>query len=187
MEITKIKRNTKETQIEAELNLYGSGLANISTGIGFFDHMLTLFAKHGGFDIMLNCSGDTNVDDHHTLEDCGIVLGSAFKKALGDFSGITRFGNACIPMDECLCRAVVDISNRPFIVYDVPTNKYSEYSEFFRAFAFNSGINMHITLLYGENAHHKLEAAFKALSRALRMAVTKDAGISGIPSTKGVL
>lgn len=187
MEIINIKRNTKETQISAELNLYGTGLANINTGIGFFDHMLTLFAKHGCFDITLNCSGDTNVDDHHTLEDCGIVLGAAFRKSFKDFSGITRFGNACIPMDESLCRAVVDISNRPYIVYDVETNKYSEYSEFFRAFAFNAGINVHITLLYGENAHHKLEAAFKAFARAMRTAVSKDGRVSGIPSTKGIL
>ncbi len=182
----RITRNTLETQIVAEVTLH-SEHSKIETGVGFFDHMLTLFAKHANIGIVLFCKGDTHVDTHHTIEDCGIVLGRAIRQELKDCAGIKRYGHAYIPMDECLCRACVDISNRPYLVYHVTTEEYSEYEEFFRAFTFHAGFTLHIELLYGKNPHHKLESVFKAVARAVREAISPDGAITGIPSTKGVL
>lgn len=187
-----ITRTTKETDISAELNLDGTGKAEISTGIGFFDHMLTALTAHGGFDLKLSCKGDLNVDGHHSVEDTGIVLGSAFKQALGDMKGITRYGTAQIPMDEALGWCCLDISNRPYLVYQLDLNSENIGSykaclteEFMRAFAFNAGITLHIKALYGNNDHHKTEAMFKALAYALKQAV-KLTGSETV-STKGTL
>lgn len=188
-----IERITKETAIRAELNVYGSSKAEINTGIGFFDHMLTAFAVHGGFDLKLSCDGDLNVDGHHTVEDCGIVLGKAFAEALGDKSGIVRFGTAYIPMDEALSRCTVDISGRPYLVFDAEfsDDRTGEFDnclteEFFRAFAFNAGITLHIKNEYGRNDHHKIESMFKAAAYAVRQAAVRNS-TGGVVSTKGVL
>lgn len=187
-----IERKTYETEIELEINLDGKGLAEIDTGIGFLDHMLTLFAFHGSFDLKVKCSGDLNVDTHHTAEDIGIALGQAFKECLGDKKGIERYGYMYIPMDEALARIVVDFSGRPYLVYNVDFNRSQlgqmateDFKEFFRGFANNSLATLHIELLYGENEHHKIEAVFKGFARALRKAVeiTSDS----LQSTKGVL
>ncbi len=188
-----IERKTKETDIKAELKLYEKPYAEIDTGVGFFDHMLTALAIHGGFSLKLICKGDLQVDAHHTVEDCGIVLGKALAEELGDKSGIKRFGTAFIPMDEALSFASVDISGRPFLVFD------AEYSfpcsgnfdnclteEFFRAFAFNAGITLHVKNEYGNNDHHKIEAMFKAVAYALRQAVAKN-NSGDVVSTKGTL
>jgi imidazoleglycerol-phosphate dehydratase len=187
-----INRQTAETRISINLSLDGTGSFDGSSGIGFFDHMLNSFAVHGGFDIVLSAKGDLNVDCHHTVEDIGIVLGKAFCGALGDKCGIVRFGSCAIPMDEALARAVADISGRPYLVFDAKFNdsKVGEFDtslteEFFRAFAFNAGITLHLSLLYGKNSHHCIEALFKAAARALRAAVKIEGDT--IPSTKEVL
>ncbi len=187
-----IERNTKETKIKLSLNLDG-GDVNISTGIGFFDHMLTAFAVHGGFGLDINVDGDIDVDTHHTAEDTGIVLGTAFAQALGDMSGINRYGSFCVPMDESLASCTVDISNRPFLVFNASFDQElcGDYEtcvteEFFRAFAMNANITLHISLLYGSNAHHEIEAIFKAVAHALKIAVQKN-DTNGVLSTKGVL
>ncbi len=192
MRTSTVERNTKETQIKIELCLDG-GEVEISTGIGFFDHMLTAFGVHGGFGLKVNVKGDLEVDTHHTAEDTGIALGKAFNKALGDMSGIERYGFFKIPMDETLAEAALDISNRPFLVFnaDFPQEKCGDYEtcvteEFWRAFAMNSGITLHINVPYGKNAHHEIEAIFKAVAHALKIAVTKNTDGS-VLSTKGVL
>ena len=192
MRTSKIERNTKETQISIELSLDG-GKVDISTGIGFFDHMLTAFGVHGGFGLNVKVKGDLGVDTHHTVEDTGIALGTAFKEALGDMSGIERYGFFKIVMDESLAEAALDISNRPFLVFnaDFPQERCGDYEtcvteEFWRAFAMNSGITLHINVPYGKNAHHEIEAIFKAVAHALKIAVTKNKDGS-VLSTKGVL
>jgi imidazoleglycerol-phosphate dehydratase len=190
----KCERNTKETQITAEINLDGEGRSEISTGIGFFDHMLALFARHGMLDITIKCAGDTYVDGHHSVEDTGIALGLAIKEALGSKESIARFGSATIPMDEALAFAAVDVSGRAYLVYEAPLNglRCGEYDvqcteEFFRAVSYNAGITLHIKALYGRNDHHMIEAMFKAFGRALREAAAFDPRVKGIPSTKGLL
>ena len=172
-----INRQTAETRISVNLSIDGTGSFDGSSGIGFFDHMLNSFAVHGGFDIVLSAKGDLNVDCHHTIEDIGIVLGRAFCGALKDKRGIARFGSSAVPMDEALARAVVDISGRPYLVFDAKfeESKVGEFDtcmteEFFRAFAFNAGITLHLALLYGKNSHHCIEALFKAAARALNAA-----------------
>ena len=186
-----VKRKTKETDITLSLNLDG-GDYDIQTGIGFFDHMLTAFAVHGGFGLHVSVSGDLNVDCHHTIEDTGIVLGKAFSEALGDKTGITRYGSFYLPMDESLAFVSVDISGRPFLVFNAefPQEKVGEYDscmtqEFFRAFSTNAFITLHAQVLYGINSHHEIEALFKALAHALQIAVTPTN--CKVMSTKGVL
>ena len=188
----KITRKTAETDVSLSLALYGSGKSEIDTGCGFMDHMLTLFACHGGFDLSVKCVGDTNVDYHHSVEDVGIVLGEAIAKALGDGAGINRYGDAIIPMDESLVLVAVDVSGRGVLAYDMGrlNEKVGEMDtelvkEFFLALTRKSGLTLHIKALAGENTHHKIEACFKAFSRALKKAVKKTGG--AIPSTKGVL
>lgn len=192
MRTAEIERNTKETQIRVELNLDG-GDVEISTGVGFFDHMLTAFGVHGGFGLKVKVTGDLEVDTHHTVEDTGIALGMAFKQALGDMSGIERYGAFSIPMDESLANCVLDISNRPFLVFKASFEQEmcGDYEtcvteEFFRAFAMNSCITLHIEVPYGINAHHQIEAMFKAVAHAMKIAVRKNADGS-VLSTKGVL
>lgn len=187
-----IERNTKETQITVELDLDG-GEVEISTGIGFFDHMLTAFAVHGGFGLKVRVTGDLEVDTHHTVEDTGIALGMAFKQALGDMSGIVRYGSFSVPMDEALANCVLDISNRPFLVFKASFEQElcGDYEtcvteEFFRAFAMNACITLHISVPYGANAHHEIEAVFKAVAHAMKIAVSKNQDGS-VLSTKGVL
>lgn len=187
-----VERNTKETQIKIELNLDG-GEVKVDTGIGFFDHMLTAFGIHGGFGLNVKVTGDLDVDTHHTVEDTGIALGKAFNEALGDMSGINRYGTFYIPMDESLAQASLDISNRPFLVFnaDFAQEKCGDYEtcvteEFWRAFAVNSAITLHINVLYGANAHHEIEAIFKAVAHALKIAVQRN-GDNCVLSTKGVL
>jgi imidazoleglycerol-phosphate dehydratase len=195
MRTGKIERATKETKIEARLDLDGEGRAEIETGIGFFDHMLESFAKHSGIDLTLKAKGDLHVDMHHTVEDCGIVLGAAVKEALGELKGIRRFGHAYIPMDETLSRASIDICNRPYLVWRVNLvrPKLGEmdtelFKEWFHAFAMNSGACVHVENLYGENTHHIVESCYKALARALRDAVSVDPrAMNAAPSTKGSL
>lgn len=190
-----IERTTKETAISLALTLEGSGKNEIASGCGFLDHMLTLFAVHGRFDIALSCKGDTDVDDHHTVEDIGIALGEAFKAALGDKRGITRYGSIILPMDEALILAAVDISGRGMLVYDmpIPTEKVGSFDtelvkEFLIAFARKAEITLHVKELAGENSHHIIEGCFKALARALRTAVKIDAETANeVPSSKGVL
>ena len=191
MRTAEIERNTKETQIKISLDLDG-GNVDISTGIGFFDHMLTAFAVHGGFGLSVNVKGALEVDTHHTVEDTGIALGMVFKKALGDMSGINRYGTFYIPMDESLGMCSLDISNRPFLVFNADFNeeRCGDYEtccteEFFRAFAVNAGITLHLNILYGSNSHHEIEALFKAFAHALKEAVAQNG--SGVLSTKGVL
>lgn len=190
MRTGKIERKTKETDIALSLNLDGTGRSKIDTGIGFFDHMLTLFSFHSGFDLDLHVKGDLEVCDHHTIEDCGIALGNALKEALGDKKGIQRYGSFYLPMDETLCHISLDISGRPYLVFhadfqreQVGTMSTEMVEEFMRALAVQAGLTLHINILYGANDHHKIEAIFKALGRALRQAVqiTGDA----IPSSKG--
>lgn len=190
-----LTRETSETQIRATLDLDGSGRSEIATGIGFLDHMLTALARHGLLDLAVEAKGDLHIDFHHTTEDVGIVLGQAIRQALGDKRGIRRYGHAIVPMDEALAEAAVDISGRPFLAWSVPfaRDKVGEmdtelFEEFFRAFAFNAGVTLHVTLKAGTNAHHVAEACFKAVARALRMAVEPDPRAAGaIPSTKGTL
>lgn len=190
-----IKRKTAETRINLELNLDGSGQSKIETGIPFLDHMLTLFARHSGADLTIAAQGDIEVDFHHTVEDLGICLGQALNQALGDFSGIARYGEALIPMDETLCGAVVDISKRPFLVFNIALTapKVGELDselieEFFRAFAVHGGLTLHLNLNYGKNQHHIFEATFKACAHALRRAWTQRADLDGkVLSSKGTL
>lgn len=193
--IAEIKRTTKETDITVLLNLDGEGTVNATTGIGFFDHMLNAFGRHGLFDLDLKAAGDLEVDGHHTVEDCGIVLGQAFAQAIGDKRGITRFGTATVPMDEALIMASLDFSGRGELFWqcNVPLQMVGEFDsslakEFFSAFASNAGITLHLVQFAGENAHHLIEAAFKACARALRTAVGIDPRAAEIlPSTKGAL
>ena len=192
MRTAEISRETKETKIHVKIDLDGSGTYSIDTGIGFFDHMLTALCVHGGFDLDVKCDGDLYVDGHHSVEDTGIVLGQAFKAALGDAKGIARYGSFYVPMDEALGFCSLDISNRPYLVYDCTyanqsTGQFDNFltEEFMRAFAFNAGITLHLKCLYGANDHHKIEALFKALAHALRAAVRIE-GTETI-STKGVL
>ncbi|MBE6720405.1 MAG: imidazoleglycerol-phosphate dehydratase HisB [Ruminococcaceae bacterium] len=187
-----VERNTKETQIKISLCLDG-GDVKVSTGIGFFDHMLTAFGVHGGFGLDIDVKGDLEVDTHHTAEDTGIALGKAFKEALGDMGGIARYGSFAVPMDESLAKAILDISNRPFLVFNAKFEQElcgdfetAVTEEFWRAFATNAGITLHIDVPYGTNAHHQIEAIFKAVAHALRIAV-KPSGDGEVLSTKGVL
>lgn len=189
-----VTRTTKETDISVSLNIDGSGICEVSTGIGFFDHMIQGFAKHGQFDIKLKTEGDLYVDGHHTVEDTGIVLGQAFAEALSDKNGITRFGDCILPMDDALVLAAVDISGRHYLDVDVPFDTPAIgdfdtqlFKEFFYAFADAARINLHIKKINGTNSHHIAEAAFKSFARALRQAVTIDPQIKGVLSTKGVL
>nr|WP_296730944.1 imidazoleglycerol-phosphate dehydratase HisB [Anaerovibrio sp.]MCR5175750.1 imidazoleglycerol-phosphate dehydratase HisB [Anaerovibrio sp.] len=196
MRTGKVIRETKETSIDLTISLDGKGVSDIDTGIGFFDHMLTLFASHGRMDLVVGCNGDIHVDGHHTVEDIGIALGEAFKQALGDKRGITRYGTVFVPMDESLVMVSLDISGRAFLAYDaggpmapmIGTYDTELTEEFLRAFAFNAGITLHVKVMYGSNSHHRVEGIFKALGRALRAAVKIDAETAEeIPSTKGVL
>ena len=195
MRQAEIKRTTKETDISLSLNIDGKGHSEINTGCGFLDHMLTLFASHGRFDLNLTCKGDVQVDYHHTAEDIGIVLGKAFAEAMGDKRGITRYGSFLLPMDEALIMTALDISGRAYLVHDldIPSKKVGDFDtelceEFWRAFAFNSQITLHIKQLSGTNSHHIIEGAFKSVARALKQALTVDEKLCGeIPSTKGVL
>jgi imidazoleglycerol-phosphate dehydratase len=191
-----ISRNTKETNIKISLDLDGSGQSDIQTGLAFFDHMLDQIAKHGLLDLTLHCDGDLAVDAHHTVEDCGLALGDAIKEALGDKKGIRRFGHAYVPMDETLSRVALDLSNRPYCVWNVNftidrlgENMETElFGHFFHSLAQNAGMTLHCDNLYGENNHHIIESIFKALARALKMAVEHDPRAEGIlPSTKGAL
>ena len=189
----KVTRKTAETDVSLSLSLYGSGKSDIDTGCGFMDHMLTLFACHGGFDLEVKCVGDISVDYHHSVEDVGIVLGEAIAQALGDGRGINRYGDAIIPMDEALVLAAVDASGRGVLAYDMGrlNEKVGEMDtelvkEFFLALTRKSGLTLHIKALAGENTHHKIEACFKAFARAMKKAVKKT-GSDAIPSTKGVL
>lgn len=193
--IAKVTRVTKETNIELELNLDGIGIAEVDTGIGFFDHMLISFAKHGLFDLKLTIKGDLFVDCHHTIEDTGIVLGQAIAKAVGDKLGIKRYGSFMLPMDETLVLSAIDLSGRPYLVYDldltVPQVGYMDtemVKEFFYAVSYAAGMNLHIKQIHGSNNHHIIEAAFKAFAKALDMATMKDIRLEGqLLSTKGSL
>ena len=195
MRQSEIKRKTAETDIAIKLDMDGNGQGNISTGVGFLDHMLTLFSRHGRFDLDVTCKGDTYVDDHHSVEDIGIALGQAFREALGDKRGICRYGDIILPMDEALILVSLDVSGRGMLCFNAnfKTEKIGTFDtqlveEFFIAFACNSGITLHIRQLDGRNSHHIAEGMFKAVARALRKAVDLDPKASGeIPSTKGVL
>jgi imidazoleglycerol-phosphate dehydratase len=195
MRIAKVNRKTKETSIEAEVNLDGKGVYNIDTGIGFLNHMLEQLSKHSLIDINLNAKGDLHIDLHHTTEDSGIVIGEAIAKALGDKKGIKRYAHAYIPMDETLSRVSLDISNRPYLVWNVKlkVEKLGEmdtelFKEWFQAFSQSAGITLHIENIYGDNSHHIIESCFKGLARALRLALEKDARAGdSLPSTKGIL
>ena len=193
MRTSEITRNTAETKISLKLNLDGTGKSQIDTGVGFLNHMLTLFAAHGKFDLTVTCSGDTEVDDHHSVEDIGICLGQAFQQALGDKRGITRYGSFLLPMDEALILSAVDISGRSCLCYglEIPTEKIGTFDtelveEFFLGFVRNCPMSLHLRQLAGKNAHHIVEGAFKSVGRALKAAVALD-GSNEIPSTKGVL
>lgn len=190
----RIERSTSETSITCELHLDESRESSIHTGVGFLDHMLTLFARHGGFGLDLHAEGDLHVDDHHTVEDVGIVLGKALRDALGDKTHIARYGHAYVPMDEALCRAVVDLSGRSYLQFDAVflRERVGDLStemvrHFWYSFAEQAACNLHLSLLAGENDHHRVEAIFKAAARALRMAVGRDEANDEIPSTKGTL
>src|SRR5437588_7626140 len=190
-----IKRTTKETAIEVELDLDGRGMANIETGIGFLDHMLELLARHSRLDLTVKAKGDLHIDHHHTTEDVGIALGQAVRQALGDMKGITRYADVHVPMDEALTRVAIDISGRPFLVFDAQftRDKVGSFDtelvrEWFQAFAVHSGMTLHVATLYGSNDHHIAESCFKGLARALRAAVAIDPRAAGeVPSTKGQL
>jgi imidazoleglycerol-phosphate dehydratase len=191
---SELNRKTKETDVYVGINIDGTGVNNITTGIGFFDHMLQLLSKHGFFDLDINAKGDLKVDGHHTVEDVGIVLGNVIKNALGDKMGIKRYGSFLLPMDETLVLCAIDLSGRPFIVFDaiLPASMLGDFDtelveEFFRALAFNAGMNLHIKLMYGKNAHHIIEAMFKSFAKALDMACSLDNRIQGVMSTKGSL
>jgi imidazoleglycerol-phosphate dehydratase len=191
----KITRSTKETEVAVAVKLDGSGRAEIATGIGFLDHMLDLLARHARIDLAVKAKGDLHIDQHHTTEDVGIVLGQAIKQALGDMRGITRYADVHVPMDETLTRVAIDISGRPVLVFRVefPRDKIGDFDvdlvrEFFQAFATNAGVTLHVEMLYGDNSHHVAESCFKGLARALRAAVALDPGAKNeIPSTKGSL
>jgi imidazoleglycerol-phosphate dehydratase len=193
--IAEVQRNTKETQIRVKINLDGSGVAKLSTGIGFFDHMLDQIARHGLIDLQIEASGDLHIDGHHTVEDVGITLGQAVAKAVGDKAGLTRYGHAYVPLDEALSRVVVDFSGRPGLHMRVPfkSGMVGGFDtqlayEFFQGFSNHAGVTLHIDNLHGDNAHHQCETVFKAFGRAVRMAVAIDARSAGvIPSTKGSL
>ena len=190
-----ISRATKETTIRLRLDLDGSGRASVATGIGFFDHMLEAFARHGLFDLEVECTGDLQVDGHHTVEDVGIALGQAIAKALGNRAGIRRYADATVPLDDALVRVVVDVSGRPYLSYHVEIPRWQmlgDYDvfltpEFVRGLVLNAGLTVHVDLFRGENPHHIVEALFKALARALEAAVRVDPRVTGVPSTKGVL
>ena len=191
---TTIKRKTAETDVSVTLNLDGTGQGNVRTGVQFLDHMLTLLAKHGVFDLDISCKGDLGVDAHHSVEDIGICFGAALDKALGDKSGLVRFAHAYFPMDETLVRVVVDLSGRPYLVYNVKVDRErigeldaDLIEEFWKAVVTHARVNIHVELLYGRNAHHIFEAVFKAAARALSLATRIDPRIQGVPSTKGVL
>lgn len=192
--IAKIERSTQETQIRLVLDVDGGGNRGITTGIPFFDHMLDLFSQHGLFGLEISAHGDVEVDFHHTVEDVGITLGSAFSQALGNKAGITRYGWSYVPMDETLVRAVVDLSGRPYLVYHAPRGvqaigafPFQLVEEFLRAFSTNAGITLHVEILYGRDSHHMAEGIFKALARALDGATRLESRVHGIPSTKGIL
>ncbi len=195
MRTASIERNTNETKIALTLHLDGTGVSDIASGCGFLDHMLTLFAKHGRFDLTVTCQGDTQVDDHHTVEDIGICLGTALAQAIGDCRGIKRYGSIMLPMDEALVLSAIDVSGRSYLFFDCtfPTEKVGSFDtelikEFWIAFTRTAGITLHIQKLNGENSHHIAEAGFKAVGRALREAVAVEAAYADeIPSTKGVL
>jgi imidazoleglycerol-phosphate dehydratase len=189
-----ISRKTNETNISVEVNLDGEGKYDVNTGVGFFDHMLSLFSKHGLIDLTVKAQGDLYIDAHHTVEDVGIALGKCIEKALGDKIGIRRYGTTFVPMDEALSMVSMDISGRPYLVFEGVFNAQSVgemdtelVEEFFRALAFNGGITLHAKVLYGKNSHHMIEGLFKALGRALREAATRDEKIKGVMSTKGTL
>lgn len=188
------KRVTKETSIEVKVQLDGNGSCNINTGVGFFDHMLNLMGAHGFMNLDIQCKGDLHIDSHHTVEDVGIILGTCIKEALGDKKGIKRYSTIFLPMDESLATVSMDISNRPYLVFDADftIDKLGDFEtemteEFFRAFAYNAGITLHARVLYGKNNHHMIEALFKALGRALNEACSIDPRVQGVMSTKGVL
>ena len=195
MRCAEINRKTNETDIRLSLNLDGTGKSAIDTGVGFLDHMLTLFARHGRFDLTLNCDGDTYVDDHHSAEDIGIALGQAFSQALGEKRGIIRYGSFILPMDESLILTAVDISGRAHLNYDlhIPTQKVGTFDtelveEFFLGFVRNANLTLHVKQLEGKNSHHIIEGAFKSFARSMKQAVAIDAAFCNeIPSTKGVL
>ena len=195
MRVVKVDRKTKETDIKVTLNPDGEGRYTISTSIPFLDHMLSLMCKHGLFDMKIKATGDTEIDDHHTVEDIGIVLGKAVKQALGDMKGISRYGQASVPMDEALASVSLDISGRPYFIYRVTFPKKGRIKnfdpdlieDFLQAFVSNSGITIHVESPYGRNTHHIIEAIFKALGRALRQAVSIDPRVKGVPSTKKVI
>lgn len=191
----RVERNTKETRIRADLNIDGTGQYEIQTGIRFFDHMLESFARHGGFDLTLRADGDLDVDQHHTVEDCGIVLGQAFASALGDKTGILRSGYFLMPMDESLAAAAVDLSGRPALVYRAPARfrlvgdlQVELLHDFFDGFVSHCGANLHLRILYGRSSHHRIEALFKCWAKAMRFACSRDARLKDqLPSTKGML
>lgn len=192
--IATIERNTKETQIKGVLTLDGTGKSDVHTGIGFFDHMLEGFSKHGFFDLTLQVNGDLHVDGHHTVEDTGIVLGTAVREALGDKAGIRRYGSFILPMDESLCLCAVDLCGRPYFAFDCefPTERVGELDtelvrEFFYAVSYSAGMNLHLKMLSGGNAHHMIEAMFKAFGKALDEACSYDPRVKGVLSTKGAL
>ena len=195
MRKAEVVRKTEETDIRVNLMLEGSGKSAIDTGVGFLDHMLTLFARHGRFDLEVSCKGDTRVDDHHSVEDIGIALGKAFDQALGEKKGVVRYGSTLLPMDESLILSAVDLSGRGMLVYDlnIPAEKVGTFDtelteEFFRAFAHNAGATLHLKQLDGKNSHHIIEGAFKSVARSIRTAVAIDPDFAEeIPSTKGVL
>ncbi len=189
-----VDRQTRETKIQLELNLDGTGTSSIQTGVGFFDHMLELFARHGCFDLSVVADGDLHVDQHHTVEDTGICLGLAFREALGDKAGIRRYGHFTLPMEETLVTTAVDLSGRYYLVFGAsfPSPKIGDFDselveDFWQAFAANALCNLHVQLHYGRNAHHISEAIFKCLARSLRVATEDDPRMSGVPSTKGVI
>ena len=192
--IATLKRTTKETDVEISLDIDGAGEANVCSGIGFFDHMLILFAKHGLFSLSVQAQGDWVIDGHHTVEDIGIVLGQALAKATGDKAGIRRYGHVYVPMDEALVLVVVDFSGRPFLAFDAELGqgRIGEFDvelteEFLRAVAVNAGLTLHVKVLAGKNRHHIVEAIFKALGRALSQSLERDPRVQGVPSSKGML
>lgn len=194
MRKAELTRETKETKIKVSVCLDGSGKAEIATGIGFFDHMLTHLARHGLLDLMVSAEGDLHIDAHHTVEDIGICLGEAVHKAVGDPKGLARYGHAVIPMDESLAEVAIDFSGRPYLHFDalLSAERIGEFDselteEFFRAFAVHAKLNLHIVLRHGKNAHHCVEGIFKAFARALRQALTLDPRVKDVPSTKGML
>ncbi|WP_346199820.1 imidazoleglycerol-phosphate dehydratase HisB [Caldifermentibacillus hisashii] len=194
MRSAEVVRKTAETKVELQLNIDGNGNSSIDTGVGFFNHMLTLMTKHGFMDLAVKCGGDSDVDDHHSVEDVGIVLGQAFLQALGDKAGIRRYASVFTPMDESLSQVSIDISGRPFLYFDVeiPTEKVGTFDtelveEFFRAFVNQSGVTLHIQLLHGKNSHHIIESIFKGFGRVLDEATAIDERIKGVRSTKGML